>query len=106
MMGRAFPRYLGLTVLSCLFVIFTQCQHILATPTTSWITERDNVFTINNAGLKKTGWHWVDTWTAMPQLTEPANLPNPPFVRSDIQQKTLICFPCWRPDTNDNGIND
>ena len=25
--------------------------------------------------------HWVDTWTAMPQLTEPANLPPPPFVR-------------------------
>ncbi|KXT08836.1 hypothetical protein AC579_8307 [Pseudocercospora musae] len=23
--------------------------------------------------------HWVDTWTAMPQLTEPANLPPPPF---------------------------
>jgi hypothetical protein len=23
--------------------------------------------------------HWVDTWTSMPQLTEPANLPNPPF---------------------------
>ncbi|KAJ3818059.1 extracellular GDSL-like lipase/acylhydrolase [Lentinula raphanica] len=22
---------------------------------------------------------WVNTWTAMPQLTEPANLPNPPF---------------------------
>ena len=24
--------------------------------------------------------HWVDTWTTMPQLTESANLPNPPFV--------------------------
>jgi hypothetical protein len=24
--------------------------------------------------------HWVDTWVTMPQLTEPANLPNPPFV--------------------------
>jgi hypothetical protein len=23
---------------------------------------------------------WVDAWTAMPQLTEPANLPPPPFV--------------------------
>ncbi|KAJ3751370.1 SGNH hydrolase-type esterase domain-containing protein [Lentinula detonsa] len=22
---------------------------------------------------------WVNTWTSMPQLTEPANLPNPPF---------------------------
>ena len=24
--------------------------------------------------------HWVDIWTSMPQLTEAANLPNPPFV--------------------------
>ena len=24
--------------------------------------------------------HWVDTWTAMPQLTEYTNLPPPPFV--------------------------
>lgn len=24
--------------------------------------------------------HWVDTWTAMPQLTEYMNLPPPPFV--------------------------
>jgi lysophospholipase L1-like esterase len=23
--------------------------------------------------------HWVDTWVAMPQLTEPGNLPPPPF---------------------------
>nr|WP_225859395.1 SGNH/GDSL hydrolase family protein [Streptomyces albicerus] len=23
--------------------------------------------------------HWVNTWTAMPQLTEPANMPPPPF---------------------------
>jgi lysophospholipase L1-like esterase len=23
--------------------------------------------------------HWVDTWTAMPQLTEPHNMPPPPF---------------------------
>ena len=28
--------------------------------------------------------HWVDTWAAMPQLTEPTNLPPPPFVRSNL----------------------
>ena len=28
--------------------------------------------------------HWVDTWTAMPQLTEYTNLPPPPFVRLHI----------------------
>lgn len=32
-----------------------------------------------NGGLG--GTHWVDTWGCMPQLTEPSNLPNPPFVR-------------------------
>jgi hypothetical protein len=26
--------------------------------------------------------HWVDAWTAMPQLTEAANLPPSPFVRA------------------------
>jgi hypothetical protein len=26
--------------------------------------------------------HWVDAWASMPQLTEPANLPPAPFVRS------------------------
>jgi lysophospholipase L1-like esterase len=27
--------------------------------------------------------HWVNTWTAMPQLTEPANMPPPPFTGDD-----------------------
>jgi hypothetical protein len=27
------------------------------------------------------GGHWVNTWVSMPQLTEFANLPPPPFVR-------------------------
>jgi hypothetical protein len=31
---------------------------------------------------------WVDSWVAMPQLVEPANLPSPPFVRT-IGRKTL-----------------
>lgn len=26
--------------------------------------------------------HWVDAWASMPQLTEPANLPPAPFVRT------------------------
>jgi lysophospholipase L1-like esterase len=29
------------------------------------------------------GAHWVNTWTAMPQLTEPANMPPPPFTQGD-----------------------
>jgi len=27
---------------------------------------------------------WVDTWTAMPQLTEPANMPPPPFTQDNL----------------------
>lgn len=27
--------------------------------------------------------HWVTVWTAMPQLTEPENMPPPPFVSFD-----------------------
>ncbi|KAF8079308.1 SGNH hydrolase-type esterase domain-containing protein [Lyophyllum atratum] len=28
--------------------------------------------------------HWIDTWTAMPQLTEPANLPAPPYNGTNV----------------------
>jgi lysophospholipase L1-like esterase len=28
--------------------------------------------------------HWVDTWTAMPQLTEPGNMPPPPFTQPNL----------------------
>ncbi|KAF8200192.1 SGNH hydrolase-type esterase domain-containing protein [Pholiota molesta] len=37
----------------------------------------------SNPGSSATG-HWVDTWTSMPQLTEPANLPNPPFNQTGL----------------------
>jgi lysophospholipase L1-like esterase len=28
--------------------------------------------------------HWVNTWTAMPQLTEPGNMPPAPFTQDDL----------------------
>jgi len=31
-------------------------------------------------GWKDSTSKWVDIWTSMPQLTEPANLPPPPFL--------------------------
>ncbi|KAI9925449.1 hypothetical protein AWENTII_012907 [Aspergillus wentii] len=34
--------------------------------------------------------HWVDIWTSMPQLTEPDNLPPPPFNASTIFANTTI----------------
>lgn len=30
------------------------------------------------------GGHWVDTWVSMPQLTEPGNMPPPPFTGEDV----------------------
>jgi lysophospholipase L1-like esterase len=33
-------------------------------------------------GAGGVGAHWVDTWTAMPQLTEPGNMPPAPFTQS------------------------
>lgn len=75
-------------LLSALVLLLGLLQYVNASP--SYFTGRDvhsnsnansSVVSINNARLKKSGWHWVDTWTAMPQLTEPANLPPPPFVR-------------------------
>jgi hypothetical protein len=32
-----------------------------------------------------TDYHWVDTWTSMPQLVEQSNLPPSPFVFSAFQ---------------------
>ncbi|HEU5157471.1 MAG TPA: SGNH/GDSL hydrolase family protein [Streptosporangiaceae bacterium] len=32
----------------------------------------------------KTHGHWVNTWTAMPQLTEPGNLPPAPFTQENL----------------------
>jgi lysophospholipase L1-like esterase len=32
----------------------------------------------------KTHGHWVNTWTAMPQLTEPGNLPPAPFTQDNL----------------------
>lgn len=34
--------------------------------------------------------HWVDVWSAMPQLTECANLPPPPYVSTSICFKTFL----------------
>ena len=35
------------------------------------------------SGSKLSQRHWVDTWTSMPQLTEPSNLPPAPFTDTD-----------------------
>jgi hypothetical protein len=34
---------------------------------------------------RQDGYHWVNTWTSMPQLVEPANMPPSPFVSATRQ---------------------
>ena len=36
------------------------------------------------ATVSNLGGHWVDTWVSMPQLTEPGNLPPPPFTGTNV----------------------
>ncbi|TDD78987.1 SGNH/GDSL hydrolase family protein [Actinomadura darangshiensis] len=37
--------------------------------------------TAGGPAVPKIGGHWVDSWVSMPQLTEPGNMPPPPFTR-------------------------
>lgn len=39
----------------------------------------------------RSGGKWVDIWASMPQLTEPANLPPAPFVRSKNKKAPEPC---------------
>lgn len=38
----------------------------------------------NSVGSGEGAPRWVNTWTAMPQLTEPANMPPPPFTQDNL----------------------
>ncbi len=38
---------------------------------------------VADSGPRHGNAHWVNTWTSMPQLTEPANMPPPRFVQDD-----------------------
>jgi lysophospholipase L1-like esterase len=46
---------------------------------------------------------WVDTWGSMPQLTEPANLPPPPFVRNHLPENIITTSPN-NPNQNQTGL--
>src|SRR5689334_19418877 len=39
---------------------------------------------LDAAGEPSAPGHWVGTWTAAPQLTEPANMPPPPFTQGNV----------------------
>ncbi|MFJ7996361.1 SGNH/GDSL hydrolase family protein [Streptomyces sp. NPDC096310] len=44
----------------------------------------DTAGSSGHAGAGTAGAHWVNTWTAMPQLTEPADLPPAPYTQGDL----------------------
>ncbi|KAB8264183.1 SGNH hydrolase-type esterase domain-containing protein [Aspergillus pseudonomiae] len=76
MLLRVFPRILSL---------FLLLRIVWSYPLGSAIGRRNNVSFLNPDT------HWVSIWTAMPQLTEPANLPPPPYNSStSIFQNTTI----------------
>jgi hypothetical protein len=38
-------------------------------------------YAIELLGKRQDGFHWINTWTSMPQLVESNNMPPSPFVR-------------------------
>jgi lysophospholipase L1-like esterase len=55
----------------------------LAGVVTAGVLVAANVAGSGDAGAEGVA-KWVNTWTAMPQLTEPANMPPPPFTRDNL----------------------
>lgn len=53
------------------YLLFLFAHSVLSVP----------VLARNDHGEEGKDSHWVNIWTAMPQLVEPANLPPAPFVR-------------------------
>lgn len=40
---------------------------------------------IETVDKRQDGYHWVNTWTSMPQLVESGNMPPSPFVRITLK---------------------
>jgi hypothetical protein len=64
-----------LTVALATFAIFTPSIHGRA---------------IEAVEKRQDGFHWVNTWTSMPQLVESSNMPPSPFVR--------VTYGVYQPD--------
>jgi hypothetical protein len=53
------------------YLLFLSAHSVLSVP----------ILAREDHGKEEKDSHWVNIWTAMPQLVEPANLPPVPFVR-------------------------
>ncbi|GHI09605.1 SGNH hydrolase [Streptomyces cellostaticus] len=78
-----------------LATLFTTCVLVLALVVASSalraLLDRPDPAPARATAPTEAGRHWVDTWTGMPQLTEPANLPPAPFTgeKSVLADTTL-----------------
>jgi hypothetical protein len=62
---------MNLLIKAISLLLFQLAQSVLCVPIAAG---KDN-------GNEDSDSHWVNIWTTMPQLVEPANLPPAPFVR-------------------------
>ncbi|MCZ0990747.1 SGNH/GDSL hydrolase family protein [Streptomyces diastatochromogenes] len=76
-----------------LATLLTTCVLVLTLVVTSSALRAllDRTNSARPMATSATGRHWVNTWTGMPQLTEPANLPPAPFTgdKSVLTDTTL-----------------
>lgn len=63
-------------------MIFSKLVVLLVGAAVSVQGEVDNINVKRAIQPNPANGHWIDAWASMPQLTEPANLPPAPFVRS------------------------
>jgi hypothetical protein len=61
----------------------------IAFATLAIISPGINARAIDTLDKRQDGYHWLNTWTSMPQLVESNNMPPSPFVY--LQNTTLIC---------------
>ncbi|WP_235999364.1 SGNH/GDSL hydrolase family protein [Qaidamihabitans albus] len=77
MRGRPFP---GIAAVAALVMALVLTAHVVATSARDVTAPAagGDVASVTERG------HWVNTWVSMPQLTEPHNMPPPPFTQDNL----------------------
>lgn len=76
--------------LSSLLIICSSLSTILALPTYNGVVTSLEARNNDNGGQIDSRSNWVGSWTAMPQLCEPANLPPAPFNASSESDAVFV----------------
>ncbi|WP_373299641.1 SGNH/GDSL hydrolase family protein [Streptomyces poonensis] len=71
------------TPLGNLIAVWVLALALLAVPSAVGATAGGGETAVTDRGPGRAQPHWVNTWTAMPQLTEPGNMPPAPFTGDD-----------------------